>query len=154
MFFIQVDHLVRAAQADAGRTQFAAYYRFSIFVNAFVLLFGLFCFRLGGGNRAQSLKLGCAGILILLSGLNDLTMWAMYDWPGGTRPVTFDWASHVSVVVGHVPTLPDMLAFVGVHLALALAIVCLPLEHLVHPHERAPRQEVRVPKAALAKDRP
>ena len=73
------------------------------------------------------LKLGLCGILVLVSGLNDLTMWAMYDWPGGVRPDTFDWASHVSIFLGRDPRVTDMLAFVAVHLALIAAIVRLPL---------------------------
>ena len=127
-FGIEVDRLVEATQAHAEQGQFAQYYRFSIFVNAFVVLFGLFCFRLGGGSTTQSLKLGLSGILLLISGLNDLTMWAMYDWPDGVRPDTFYWASHVSVFFGRAPGLADMLAFLAVHLVLMLAIMHLPLE--------------------------
>ena len=127
-FGIQVDRLVEAAQAHAEQAQFAQYYRFSIFVNAFVVLFGLFCFRMGGGSTAQSLKLGLAGVLLLVSGLNDLTMWAMYEWPGGVRPDTFSWASHVSIFLGRDAGLVDMLTFLAVHLALVVTIMYLPLE--------------------------
>ena len=124
---IEVGQLVDAAQAHAEQAQFAQYYRFSIFVNAFVVMFGLFCFRMGGGSTAQALKLGFAGVLLLISGLNDLTMWAMYEWPGGVRPDTFYWASHVSIFLGHAPSLGEMLAFLAVHLALAGTILHLPL---------------------------
>jgi hypothetical protein len=119
VFFIQVEQLVDAAQAAAGQAQFATYYRFSIFVNAFVVLMALFAFRMGGGRTEQVLRLGGAGVLILLSGINDLTMWAMYAWPGGIRPEKFDWASHVSIFTGRVPGLGDMLVFAAVHLLLA-----------------------------------
>ena len=127
-FGIEVDRLVEAAQAHSEQAQFSQYYRFSIFVSAFVVLFGLFCFRMGGGSTAKALKLGLAGVLLLISGLNDLTMWAMYDWPGGVRPDTFYWASHVSVFFGRAPGLADMLVFLAVHLALVVTIVHLPLE--------------------------
>jgi len=127
-FGIEVGRLVDAAQAHAEHAQFAQYYRFSIFVNAFVVLFGLFCFRMGGGSTARTLKLGLAGVLLLISGLNDLTMWAMYEWPDGVRPDTFYWASHVSIFLGRDPGLIDMLVFVGVHLALVVTIMRLPLE--------------------------
>jgi hypothetical protein len=70
------------------------------------------------------LRVGGAGILILLSGINDLTMWAMYAWPAGARPETFDWASHVSIFVGRSPTLIDMLVFLAIHLALVVVAVC------------------------------
>ena len=127
-FGIEVGRLVDAAQAHAEQAQFAQYYRFSIFVSAFVVLFGLFCFRMGGGSTARSLKLGLAGVLVLISGLNDLTMWAMYEWPDGVRPDTFYWASHVSIFLGRAPGLADMLAFLALHLALVVTIVHLPLE--------------------------
>lgn len=130
-FFIQVDRLADAALMQAAKAQFAEYYRFSIFANAFVVLSAVFAFRMGGAPSAQVLKLGCAGILVLLSGLNDLTMWAMYDWPGGVRPETFDWASHVSVFLGYDPQLIDMLAFAWIHLALIAAILHLPLERWI-----------------------
>ncbi|HLZ30814.1 MAG TPA: hypothetical protein VKV73_26145 [Chloroflexota bacterium] len=130
-FFIQVDRLVQAAQVHAEQAQFSAYYRFSIFANAFVVLSGLFAFRMGGGTSAQVVKLGCAGILVLLSGLNDLTMWAMYDWPSGLRPDAFDWASHVSIFLGREPHLADMLAFAAVHLVLIIAVLRLPVERWI-----------------------
>jgi hypothetical protein len=130
-FFIQVDRLAEAAQAHAAPAQFSDYYRFSIFANAFVVLSSVFAFRMGGAASAQVLKLGCAGILVLVSGLNDLTMWAMYEWPAGVRPDTFDWASHVSIFLGRDPHLVDMLGFAAIHLALIVAILRLPLERWI-----------------------
>ena len=126
-FFIQVDQLVQAVKSDAGPKQFGAYYQFSIFVNAFVVLLAVFAFRMGGATTSSVLRVGGAGILILLSGINDLTMWAMYAWPAGARPETFDWASHVSIFVGRSPTLIDMLVFLAIHLALVVAALRLPL---------------------------
>jgi len=130
-FFIQVDRLADAAVQNAAQTQFSEYYRFSIFANAFVVLSTVFAFRMGGASTAQVLKLGVCGILVLISGLNDLTMWAMYDWPGGVRPDTFDWASHVQIFLGREPHLFDMLTFVTVHLALMVAVVRLPLQRWI-----------------------
>ena len=130
-FFIQVDRLAQAAQMHAEQAQFSAYYRFSIFANAFVVLSGVFAFRMGGATSAQVLKLGCSGILVLVSGLNDLTMWAMYDWPDGVRPETFEWASHVSIFLGRDPRVLDMLAFASVHLLLIVGILRVPLERWI-----------------------
>ena len=126
--FLHVSRLVDAALASKVHARFPDYYRFSIFVNAFVVLFALFAFRMGGGSAAQVLKLGFSGLLVLVSGLNDLTMWLMYPWPGGQRPRTFDWASHVSIFVGHTPRLVDMLAFLAIHLLLIAVILRLPLQ--------------------------
>jgi hypothetical protein len=127
-FFIQVDRLADAAQVQAAGAQFSDYYRFSIFANAFVVLSTVFAFRMGGATTAQVLKLGSAAILVLVSGLNDLTMWAMYPWPNNARPDTFDWASHVSIFLGRTPHASDMLAFALVHLALIVVILRLPLQ--------------------------
>jgi hypothetical protein len=96
-----------------------------------VVLSAVFAYRMGGAPSPRVLKLGCAGVLVLISGLNDLTMWAMYDWPGGVRPDTFDWASHVSIFLGHEPHLIDMLAFAWIHLTLIAAALHLPLERWI-----------------------
>jgi hypothetical protein len=125
--FIHVSALVDAAVEQRGAAQFPSYYRWAIFVNAFTVLLALLAFRLGGASTARTLKLGGAGILLLVSGLNDLTMWAMNDWPDG-RPDVFDWASHVGVFLGRAPHLSDMLIFLAVHLALAALLLAAPLE--------------------------
>jgi hypothetical protein len=124
--FVHVSALIDAAVAGQGG-QFPSYYRWAIFVNAFTVLFPLLAFRLGGASTAATLKLGGAGVLLLLSGLNDLTMWAMYPWPEG-RPELFDWASHVSIFLGHAPRLHEMLAFLGLHLLLAGLLLAAPLD--------------------------
>lgn len=125
--FVHVSALVDAAVDQRAAAQFPSYYRWSIFVNAFTVLLAVLAFRLGGASTARTLKLGGAGVLLLVSGLNDLTMWAMSDWPNG-RPETFAWASHVAVFVGHAPRLSDMLLFVAVHLGLAGLLLTAPLE--------------------------
>ena len=130
-FFIQVERLADAAQAHTAGAPFPDYYRFSIFANAFVVLSSVFAFRMGGASAGQVLKVGCCGILVLVSGLNDLTMWVMYEWPGGVRPAIFDWASHVSIFLGREPQVKDMLAFAALHLALIIVILRLPLERWI-----------------------
>ncbi len=113
--------------AEVQNAQFAFFYRFAIFLNAFTVLLAVFAFRLGGGRSDHALKLGLAGILILISGLNDFTFWWMYQWPGGTRPETFDWASHVIVFTGSPPTAFGMVIFISIHLILAAVVMFLPL---------------------------
>jgi hypothetical protein len=125
--FLQVSQLVDAANADAAQAQFATYYRFSTFVDAFVVLFGVLAYRLGGGSTESVLRLGLAATCLVVSGLNDLTMWAMYAWPNNVRPKTFDWASHVTIFIGRPPRLSDMLAFLVVHLCVATLLLLLPL---------------------------
>jgi hypothetical protein len=125
--FVHVSALAEAAVDGRAAAQFPAFYRWAIFVNAFTVLFALLAYRLGGASTARTLKLGGVGVLMLVSGLNDLTMWAMNDWPDG-RPDTFDWASHVAVFLGRTPHLSDMLLFLAVHLALAGLLLAAPIE--------------------------
>ncbi|MGH2369243.1 MAG: hypothetical protein ACRDI2_13690, partial [Chloroflexota bacterium] len=127
-FVIQVTHLVDAALAERAGEQFNAFYRFAIFVNAYTVLSAVLAYRLGGASAARVLKLGGAGILLLISGLNDLTMWAMYPWPDGQRPAVFSWASHVSIFFGHAPGLPEMLLFLAAHLLLIAFLLALPVQ--------------------------
>jgi len=126
-YVIQIDKLIDAAIAGTYAEQFPVFYTFNLFVNAFTVLLVVFAYRLGGASAARTLKLGLAGILIIISGLNDLTFWAMYSWPNG-RPFVFHWASHVAIFVGGEPNLYHMLAFLGIHLALVGIVLWLPLE--------------------------
>jgi hypothetical protein len=149
---IQVSHLADAAAAGRAGEQFDAFYRFSIFVNAFTVLSAVFAYRMGGADTARVLKLGGAAVLLLISGLNDLTMWAMYPWPGGERPAVFSWASHVAIFFGHVPSLAEMLLFLAAHLLLAAVVLVLPLRSWLDRAAArvAPRDTLSEPLVAAA----
>lgn len=129
-YILRTVNWIDAAVAGNGRDQFPAFYQFTLFVNAFTVLFALFAYRAGGATTARVLKLGLAGILVIVSGLNDLTFWAINTWPEG-RPMVFDWASHVTIFIGRAPTLYDMLGFLAVHLILAVVILCLPIQRWI-----------------------
>jgi hypothetical protein len=122
------------APTDAA---FAPIYQFELFTATFVVLFGLLAYRMGGARTASVLKLGVAAILVVISGLNDLTFWATYDWPNG-RPDVFAWASHMIVFTGGPPVPLTATVFVVVHLALAGAVLTVPLgrwvDSRVAPH--------------------
>lgn len=104
---------------------FARFYQFTLFVNAFTVLFALFAFRLGGASTARTFKAGVAGILIVISGLNDVTYWLLADWPDG-RPARLEWASHIEVFIGHPPSVTEAVVFLVIHLALASGVLLLP----------------------------
>ena len=131
-FFIQLGNLLDAAVADTYQEQFPAFYTFHIFVNSFTVLLAIFAYRLGGANAARVIKVGLSGILVMISGLNDLATWVIYPWPNGERPLVFYWASHVAVFIGRDPTLYHMLAFLAVHLLLIGIIFWLPLEKWIN----------------------
>jgi hypothetical protein len=112
-----------AAERDAA---FDSVYQFELFTAAFVVLFALLALRLGGARTTTVLRTGLAAVLVVISGLNDLTFWATYSWPSG-RPGEFAWASHMIVFVGGPPSVGVAVAFVVVHLLLAAAVLALPL---------------------------
>lgn len=126
-YILRTVNWIDASVAGNGANQFPAFYQFTLFVNAFTILFALFAYRAGGASTARVLKLGLAGILVIVSGLNDLTFWAINTWPDG-RPMVFEWASHVAIFIGRAPSLYDMLGFLAVHLLLAIVIMCLPIQ--------------------------
>jgi hypothetical protein len=136
VYFIQIGNLIDAAVADTYQEQFPSFYTFHIFVNAFTILLAMFAYRLGGATPVRVIKLGLAGILVMISGLNDLSMWVLNPWPNGERPFVFSWASHVAIFIGRDPNLYHMLAFLGVHLALIGIILWAPVERWMVKKER------------------
>lgn len=107
---------------------FQPVYQFELFVTTFIVLFALLAYRLGGGRTANVLKAGIASILVVVSGVNDLTFWALNDvWAAGTKPTELKWASHMIVFLGGPPSVPAAVAFMAVHLVLAAIVVALPV---------------------------
>ena len=85
----------------------------------------LFGYRLGGASTANVLRAGFAAILIVISGLNDLSFYYTADWQG-PRPERLEWASHISVFVGGPATPTVAIIFCVVHLLLAALILLWP----------------------------
>lgn len=123
-----VQRILRYGTArSAGDTSaFLPVYQFQLIVVSYVVLFGLLAFRMGGARSALVLKVGVAAVLVVISGLNDLTFWLANNWPDG-RPATLDWASHIAVFVGGPPKVATAVVFMLVHLALAATVLTLPL---------------------------
>ncbi len=112
------------------QASFQSVYQFELFTATFVVLFGLLAYRVAGARTTSVLKFGVASILVVISGLNDFTFWLTNDWPNG-RPAEFRWASHIIVFVGGPPSVATAVVFMVVHLALAGAIMALPLGRMV-----------------------
>jgi hypothetical protein len=112
------------------QASFQSVYQFELFTATFVVLFGLLAYRVAGARTTSVLKFGIASILVVISGLNDFTFWLTNDWPNG-RPAEFRWASHIIVFVGGPPSVAAAVVFMVVHLALAGAIMALPLGRMV-----------------------
>jgi hypothetical protein len=123
---MRVQAFARTAATDDDA--FQPVYQFELFVTTFIVLFALLAYRLGGGRTANVLKTGVAAILVVISGVNDLTFWALNDvWSAGTKPTELKWASHMIVFLGGPPSVPAAVAFMAVHLALAAVVVALPV---------------------------
>lgn len=81
-------------------------------------------YRLGGGRAGAVRRMSYASLLLMLSGIEDLLFWVWRDAP---IPARWDWAGHMTVVLGHVASRTEAYAFIGVHLAAALAVLVAPV---------------------------
>ncbi|MEU8376517.1 hypothetical protein AB0C22_25820 [Micromonospora sp. NPDC048894] len=124
---LNVDHIFGYAEAADQDAAFPRLYQWTIFLNAFTVLAVLFAYRLGGASAGRVLRAGLAAILVLISGLNDLSFYYTNDWDG-PRPRVLHWASHITVFVGGPPTATVAIVFCAVHLLLAAVILALPLD--------------------------
>ncbi len=110
---------------DADRPEaFPKLYQMTILLDAFVLFAICIGYRLGGAKTYKVVRLGIAGVLVVTSGLNDLTFFYTHDWDGG-RPARLD-APHIAIFVGGNPTPATAIAFCLVNLVLAAAILVVP----------------------------
>lgn len=138
---LNVLHIAAFADAEDQAAAFPQLYQFTIFVNAFTVIAVLFGYRLGGASVANVLKAGTASVLVVVSGLNDVTFYYGYQWPEG-RPDRLDWASHIEVFVGGPPTPTVAVVFLLVHLGLAAVILALPVQRWFDRFDRAGRDRL------------
>jgi hypothetical protein len=117
--------VIALADAPDQAAAFPAFYQMAIFVNAFTVLAILLGYRLGGAPSGRVLRLGFASTLVLVSGINDISFYYLYDWPEG-RPARFTWASHITVFVGQPATPTVAIVFCAVHFLLAGLILAGP----------------------------
>jgi hypothetical protein len=96
----------------------------------FIILTMVLAYRLGGGSRSGVLRVSFALLLLQLSGLEDLAYITVNDHPPGSKyasiPEVWDWASHMTVFLGHPPSKNEAFAFIAVHVLLALLVLFLP----------------------------
>ncbi|MGI5176912.1 hypothetical protein ACQEVZ_11320 [Dactylosporangium sp. CA-152071] len=79
--------------------------------------------RLGGSAAATVRRICYASILVMLSGLEDLSFWL---WRGQPVPQRWDWADHMTVRLGHVASRTEAYVFIAAHLVAAVAVLCWP----------------------------
>nr|WP_253864090.1 hypothetical protein [Prauserella halophila] len=121
---MRIQEFGRTADQDGS---FEPVYQFELFITTFIVLLMLLAYRLGGARTANVLKTGVAAILVVVSGLNDLTFWALNEvWAAGSRPSELPWASHIVVFTG-VPSVATAVVFMVTHVVLAAVIIALPV---------------------------
>jgi hypothetical protein len=109
---------------------FPAMYYHMLTLVPFIILSMVLAYRLGGGSRSGVLRVAFALMLLQLSGVEDLAFLTVNDHPADSRfaniPEVWDWASHMTVFLGHPPTKNEAFAFIAVHVVLALLVLFLP----------------------------
>ncbi len=126
--FSLVDSPNAANVSDSLETIFGEFYTVMAMLVPYVILGLAFAYRCGGGSASGSLKISWAGILLMLSGYEDIMFWAVND--RGPFPNVAQWASHVSIFLGRPATRTEFYIFVAVHFILIAIVFALPLERI------------------------
>jgi hypothetical protein len=103
---------------------FDGFYALMRIVTPLLILALALAYRLGGGRPASIRRAAYASLLVMLSGIEDLMFWV---WRGAPVPARWDWADHMTVLLGHVASRTEAYAFIGVHLVAAVAVLAWPL---------------------------
>lgn len=98
------------------------YYLMLTLVPLLILSFVLHA-RLSGARPAIVRRAAYGNILIMLSGIEDALFWV---WRGDAIPRRWDWADHITVLIGHIASRTEAFVFIGVHLVLAVLVFTLP----------------------------
>jgi hypothetical protein len=107
---------------------FGEFYTMMAILVPYVILMIAFAYRCGGGSSANSLKVAWTGLLLMLSGYEDVMFWLVNG--RGPFPEVATWASHVTIFLGRPATRPEFYAFIGVHVVLIAVVFALPLDRM------------------------
>jgi hypothetical protein len=102
---------------------FDGFYALMRIVTPLLILALALAYRIGGGWPASIRRVAYASLLVMLSGIEDLMFWV---WRGAPVPARWDWADHITVLLGHVASRTEAYAFIGVHLVAAAAVLAWP----------------------------
>lgn len=106
-------------------SDFNSYYLVIQMMMPYIILALAAAFRIGGGRTKDVLVFGGCGLLILVSGLEDLfsvLLRTMAD-PGYVFPEVWSWADHMSVFIGRALTKNEAYVFIGIHVALIAVVL-------------------------------
>lgn len=108
---------------------FPTFYYYMLTMTPVLILSLALAYRLGGGAGAGARRIGYASILVMLSGLEDLSF--LTTTPGqGPIPQVWTWASHMTVFVGRPLHKAEAFVFIAIHVVLAVAVLTVPTRWL------------------------
>ncbi len=113
---------------------FGEFYTTMAILVPYVILMLAFAYRSGGGSAANSLKISWTGLLLMLSGYEDVMFWAVNA--RGPFPEVASWAHHVTVFLGRPATRAEFYGFIAVHVILIVVVFALPLDRIGEKLER------------------
>ncbi len=102
-----------------------------MYTNLYFLLYPLcilsvaFAHRMGGGKPGQSIKICIAGILLIFSGLLDLSFNLAHGEP---IPKSLDYAYHIIILVGRPLTYKEGVIFCLCHVPVIILVLLLPFD--------------------------
>jgi len=126
-FGIQSAYELAPGADQAGLEQiFAQFYTITAILVPYFILTVAFAFRMGGGRSGQVLKIGGSGILLMLSGIEDIMFFVVNGfWP---MPEVISWASHMTVRLGRPATRTEFFILCALHFLLIFLLWALPLD--------------------------
>ena len=108
---------------------FAKFYTITAMVVPFFILSTGLGYRLGGGSAGNTLKFLFAGIVFMISGIEDIAYFVVNGL--GQMPDTIYWASHMTVRLGREATRTEFFVICALHILLAVIILVLPMDKIL-----------------------
>ncbi|WP_248962649.1 hypothetical protein [Sphaerisporangium perillae] len=128
LYFVPKIFFYGAVESGTRDAYYNLYYNV-LTLTPLIILSLVLAYRLGRGDAATVRRLAYGMLLLMLSGLEDLAFLTVNhhtDPAYSTIPAVWEWASHMTVFIGHPPTKYEAYAFITVHVLLALAVFLSP----------------------------
>ncbi|MCW2875916.1 MAG: hypothetical protein JWQ95_16 [Sphaerisporangium sp.] len=128
LYFVPKIFFFGGVESGTAKAFYGLYYHV-LTVTPFLIMAMVLAFRVGGGSASVVRRLSYGMLLLMLSGLEDLAFLTVNDHTDpayATIPEVWDWASHMTVFLGHPPTRTEAYLFILVHVVLALAVFFSP----------------------------
>ncbi len=128
LYFVPKIFFYGGAESGTKEAFYALYYHV-LTLTPLIILSLVLAHRLGGGTAALTRRLSYGMLLLMLSGLEDLAFLTVNEHTDpayATIPAVWDWASHMTVFLGHPASKYEAYAFIAVHLVIAALVLFAP----------------------------